>query len=601
MPPKKGQRKSMPGRIHKAPTLTPSRRSPRVPPLQNNSNETSRPAKTLNIPSASPQDNPMNIRFYSPKTAPSSPYTQSNPPETPSSRRRAFQSRPSRLSTVYTPTVETPATNQGTRRTRRTTTLTTPKQQPSETSDLEIPDSAESGGWTFDQYIGSFKTEPPADGPSSPTSASDMRNSSRVRKPTRRAIESLETSRRNTRRQTTLASSPTVETPNPGAKNTKHKVTKKPIKKTRASQRMANSNQRKDATSLDRDVDINVAAKLLVDLAVEALSPGFKLPPNHREILKKLREDFYKSRNQANYDAELPVDTSSKSDDADVADEDTSAGPEITLTSPAPLTTGTTEVGILSNQKISDIKVNTDGWVDTGRVNSQGEEITLIPDNYHPHFAANSYGYEGLPWPPVRARSTQQAEADYSHGFPPLMGSRNVPAEALNPFTTENVQEEQARALANAPASAPPVKDKKPRARKRRQTEPAPADTNGEEAVSATATVQTPAPNGGRKSQRRRRQTVPAPAAPSSSSPSTPPTTTTQAKSGRAGAVASPATESNKPKVQRLRLTLKPVKTASPGRVSVSAESLAVKSSPSPALSSAPSPVNSNKRRPRRG
>ncbi|CAI7583262.1 unnamed protein product [Penicillium bialowiezense] len=594
MPPKKGPRKSMPGRINKTPTLTPSRRSARVPPSQKDSNETSRPPKTLNITSASPQENPINIRFYNPKTAPSSPCSQEKPPETPSSRRRTFQSRPSRLSTVYTPTVDTPATNQGSRRTRRTAALETPKEENSEASDLELPDSVESGGWTFDQYIGSFKTKTPTEGPSSPTSASDMRNSSRIRKPTKRAVESLETSRKKTRRQTTLGSSPTVENPSPvGVQDAKPKVSKKPIKKTRTSKRVANSSMKRDDTLPVRNFDANAVAKLLFDLTMEALSPAFTLPPNYPDFFYKLRDDYYKRRRQEGYDLDSLADQSTSSNDAEVAD-DASAGPGITLTSPAPLPANIIEAGVLSQKKISEIKTNSDGWVETGR----GEEFTIISDNYHPHFAANSYGYERLPWPPVLARSSQQAEIEYSHGFPPLMGNRNLPVEGPTPFTTENVQEEQARVLANAPAPAPAPKNKKLRARKRRQTEPTPANINGEEAVSAPAPApaQTTAPTGGRKSQRRRRQTAPGPSAPSSS-PSTPPTTATQGRLGRAGAAVSPATEGDKPKVQRLRLTLKPAS----GPASVSTEASAAQSPSSPALLGAPSPALPDKRRRRRG
>ena len=190
----------MPARISKAPTLTPSRRSPRVPPPSKSTNENVQPAKTLNHTSSSPKDSPINIRFYTPNPpVPSNPSVSSTSsrgtsPETPSSRRRAFQSRPSRLSTVYTPALEAPATNQGSRRTRRTAALETPKK---EVSDIDFPESTGTGSWTFDQYMGSFESEGTAEGPSSPTSASDMRNSSRVRKPTMGPLNLLNRLRKN--------------------------------------------------------------------------------------------------------------------------------------------------------------------------------------------------------------------------------------------------------------------------------------------------------------------------------------------------------------------------------------------------------------------
>ncbi|KAJ5960217.1 uncharacterized protein N7479_007367 [Penicillium vulpinum] len=575
MPPKKGQRKSMPGRINKAPTLTPSRRSPRVPPPSKTTNESVQPTKTLNLTTAPPQDNSINIRFYTPNPPVPSPNSPGTSSETPSSRRRAFQSRPSRLSTVHTPALEAPATNPGSRRTRRTAALETPKQA---VSDIDFPDSTGSASLPFDQYMGNFESEGTDDGPSSPTSASDMRNSSRVRKPTMRAIESFESCKKKPRRKNMTMSTPTVETPPLAAtKVVKNNVSKKPMNKTRKSKRMSNLNMRKNAILIGFDIDAKVAGKKL---------------------------EYFRRQDEEKYGVDMPTTkTTSPSDidvDVDMITQDLPA-PVIAPSPPTPPTAVTNGSSILSYKKQSDTKVSSDGWVQTGYVNSSGEEVSLIPEKYHPYYPAHTYGYEGLPFPPVRARTSQQAETDFSHSFAPLMGDRNLPSEATAPFVTENVEEEKARALARAPAPVPATK--KPRARKRRQTTAADAADQSAAAAAAAAPVTTAA-TGGRKSQRRRRQTAPAPAPTvlSPTSPTSPPTTATKVQSsGPAAAVATAATEGDKPKVQRLRLTLKPEpKTETSGDDSVSKQAPAVQSPSSPAPSRAPSPAPTTKRRRRR-
>ena len=450
--------------------------------------------------------------------------------------------------------------------------------------------------------MGRVESEGTADGPSSPTSASDMRNSSRVRKPTMRAIESLETTKKKPRRKNTAMPTPTVEKPDPlSSKVAKNNVSKKPIMKTRTSKRMANSNKQKNFVLVGFDIDARVVGKALFDLTVEALSPEFGLPSGFPDIYSKERDEYNRRQENEKYGTDLPADTSIASDDVDMANQDLSTVPDISPPSPIPTAAHTKATGILGYEKQSESKINSDGWVETGRINDKGEEVSLTPDQYHPYYVSHAYGYEGLPFPPVRARSGQQAEADYSHGFPPLMGGRNLPSDDTAPFVTENVKEEQARVLANAPAPAPAAKGKKPRARKRRQT--AAADAAESKADDTGTTTPTTVADGARKSQRRRRQTAPPPTAPSSSSPSPPPTTATKVQSSRpAAAVAPAATEGDKPKVQRLRLTLKPApKTETSGDASVSAEAPAVQSQSFPASSGAPSPAPTNKRRRRRG
>ncbi|CAG8368896.1 unnamed protein product [Penicillium salamii] len=577
MPPKKGPRKSMPGGISRAQKLAPSRRSPRVPP-QNKSLDSSpsSPTKTLPIATASPPDNSFNFRFYTPKPASPSLRTPGKSVETSSPHRKAFQPRPTRLSNVYTPTAAVPATTHGSRRSKRTNTLETPKKQVLELSEPEIPDSVESSGSYLDVGTkASFGTKEDTKALSSSPSTPDMRNSSRVRKPTRQAIESQETSKRGPRRKNTSAPAPTVDK---DAKVAKGSAAKKPTLKTRTSKRTANTSTQNDSAPAVMDANMKAGVMLLRRIFDEINDPNFVPPPDAHETLVRLREDFYRREREEKAMKEKamksPVVQSGEPNDIEMVDQDASEAPEFSLSSSTPALATTINAGMLGFRKRSETTVSGDGWVETGYVNPRGESLTIMPAEFEPFIAFNSYGYKDLPFPPVRVQSTQQAVNRQAFGFPPPMGHRNIPAGVATPFVVEDVQAEMALFASTSTAAPAVSSNKKPRARKRRATEAISAGVVGDEA-SASTPVQPAAP-GERKSQRRRRQTDPAPAAavPSPSPPTAP--------KGSA-AVSDRGTEGNKPKVQqRLRLTLKPAKEAMS----------------SPASSSAGSPA---KRRGRRG
>lgn len=606
----------MPARINKAPTLTPSRRSPRVPPSSKTTNEIVQAPKPLNLTTTSPQDNSLNFRFYNPNPPASSPRLSGGSPETPSSRRRTFQSRPSRLSTVHTPTVDPPAATSSSRRTRRTAALETPKK---EISDIDFPESTGSTGWTFDHYMGSFESEGTVDALSSPTSTPDMRNSSRIRKPTMRAIESLESSKKQTRRKnTTTLSPPTVETPDPlASKVATDKVSKKSPRKTRKSKRVSNLTLRKNAVLIGFDIDVKFASTKLYDLTIEALSPSFTIPINFPASWEQQRSEYFRRQDEEKYGVDpITIKKASSNDvdgDVDMIGQDLST-PAISPSPPTPPPQVPEGPSILCYEKQSEPRAISDGWILTGHVNLNNEEVSLAPEQYHPYYSAHTYGYEGLPFPPVCARSGQQADADSTHGFPPFMGDRNLPSDANSPFVTENVAEEKARVVTRTPV--PVFETKKPRVRKRRQTAAAGASDEAVPVTSipGTTTTDPPAPaapaapgaaaaekeKGGRKSQRRRRQTAPASTLSPTSPPSPPTTATAVQSSGRAAAVTPAPAKGKKPKVQRLRLTLKPASKIETSGDQTSTEAPAVQSPSSPALSRAPSSAPTNKRR-RRG
>ncbi|KAJ5294187.1 hypothetical protein PENANT_c028G00883 [Penicillium antarcticum] len=600
MPPKKGQRKSMPARINKTPTLTPSRRSPRVPP-QKSPTETANPPKTLNLTPASPQESSINIRFYNPKPAATSPRSQDEVPETPSSRRRAFQTRPSRLSTVYTPTIETPV-SQGSRRTRRTAALETPRNDQSDFDPLEGIDNT---GWTNDQYFDALGSEGTPDGPSSPTSASDMRNSSRVRKPTIRALESLESAKKKPRKNA-KASTPIGEKPAPPSKPVKNNVLKKSAKKTRTSKRMANSKTQNSMILLGSDMDFKLAGKRLFELTLEALNPDFILPINvdAEQFIKERRDEYYQNSHDEKYGTTTSADDISSSQAVDEVVPEAIV-PETSAvsasTTPAPAATSTDTPGIIGFEKQSDTKISSDGWIETGYVNDKAEEVSLIPDDYHLYRSLHTYGDDNLPYPPVRARTDQQGDSDYARGYPPLIGSRNLPVGSQSPFQSENVDEEKAKVLSRpqeTPVIAPATATRKPRAtRKRRQT------------AAADAIKQDATPDGERKSKRRRRQTEPGPVSfaatgpPNDPAPApgahSPPKSAAKAQShsSKVASIAIPTTEDVKPKVQRIRLTLKPAPEAEVnGDDSSHTEDTPAVHSPSSGPSRAPSPAQTPKR-----
>ncbi|RAL15998.1 putative GPI-anchored cell surface glycoprotein [Aspergillus homomorphus CBS 101889] len=86
-----------------------------------------------------------------------------------------------------------------------------------------------------------------------------------------------------------------------------------------------------------------------------------------------------------------------------------------------------------------------DGFTYTGQVNQFGEELVYVGTEYEWYRPNNTYGDELLPLPPVRLISRDQLEKDRIFGFPPLMGERNIPRETNMPFTFEDVMEERAK------------------------------------------------------------------------------------------------------------------------------------------------------------
>ena len=544
MPPK-GYRKSMPGRLNST-MLTPSRRSSRVP-ASKSSNTSPQSSKSLDLSSTDPPDSSFNIRFYDSKT-PSKPSSTdlrhgNGSPDTPLSRRRTFQARPSRLSTVYTPAVETPNSNTSIRRTRRSAAIETPQDHFSE------DDFAETG-WTLEQYLGLGYEEDMA-GQTSPTNASSLgtRTSNRVRKPTERLMESQVSHLKPHKRKATLLA--------PHQKQAPQMAQKDKQKASIASKKIAKANSvnkgkevQKKPELLGIEIDDEEAFHNLYLLTSEALSDEFKIKDDPEKVIADARE----------YWAEIEAEAAQgvQGDEAKVPEADgmkngkhvkpvKAAKPVKPVKAAKPVQAKITAKFKKSNPP----SIDNDGWVKTGRVNDSGEELVLTPTEHSPYRSPHTYGDDALPYPPVRSRSDQQVEDDTALGFPPLMGDRNIPFDGEVQFKREDVAEEKARVKTSsktatkvAPKTASKTASKTaPKTASKTASKPAPK-TASKPSVGASSKI------GSKISTKTGPKTV-SKTVPKTSAKTIPPTTSKTSTKPSSSATA-------KPVFQRLTLKLKP-------------------------------------------
>lgn len=485
MPPKKGPRNSMPARINHAnnTTLTPSRRSPRVPALSKSSSDSTQSLKSLDN-SPTPPESSFNIRFYNPQS-PSTPSRSPLPlpnsraasPGPPSTRRRTFQARPSRLSTVYTPVAHTPDSSQSSRRTRRTAAFERPQQD----SDQDFPELLSTTGWTFDQYMGKFgiNDDMAPKKTATSTTSNGARSSTRVRKPTTRAVEASQLKGKGRQAKASTPAPATEKAAKPAAgpkgivkRGTQSAKDKKPSK-----------------IALKKlEVSANQAALKLYEVAAFALNDDFAVPTDLPKFIADARAAFEQDQTTAPQNVNGQTTNGVKSDE--VPPKKAAPGKITKPVKEKPVKEVSPTRIILKLKKQQPPKLEVDGWTNAGRVNDSGEEVVLTPTDQSPYRSPHTYGDEELPFPPIRARSDRQAEEDNSLGFPPLFGDRNIPINVVSNFEPEDVTEEMARAKARgqkrrqqAPTVDTPAK--KPR-RKRRQPG---ARTTAPEPPTATPTA----------------------------------------------------------------------------------------------------------------
>lgn len=520
MPPKKGFRKSLPAKINNNSTLTPSRRSSRVPTPSKSTNQPVPPTKTIDLTAASaPSDTSYNPYLYDSKPPPSTATTngklQSSTSETPVKRRQNFQTRPSRLSNVYTPAKETQQSNltPGSRTTRRKAVLETPKNQ---ASDQESPESFDTTGWGMGQYNGDEFTYENSTSDASPTSVSSAtRLSSRSRKLTTRAMEALDSKKKPRQKRTAPAPTPTE----PSAEQADTDIA--PIKlkgkgmKGKRANKIFKLKRKNKLSPLKIKLTADQAGQNLYEIVVVALNTDFALPSDPEQFIANARKQFEESSlvktseeeavvsaaastpsdpaaaeakagNAGTANVESHVDTNGVTNhqtNGDIHDEDENdnlaeddiSGETNSEPNGEPILEVPTIPSIKELRKTEDPWFEPDGWMRTGYVNDSGEEVVLTPKGQVAYRAPHTYADENLPFPPVISRSEQQIEIDNNLGFPPLIGDRNIPFCASSEFSTEDVTEEKARAQAHKRKRSEAELQKIPRKKKRdseKTTEP---------------------------------------------------------------------------------------------------------------------------------
>ncbi|OJJ64040.1 hypothetical protein ASPSYDRAFT_26068 [Aspergillus sydowii CBS 593.65] len=280
---------------------------------------------------------------------------------------------------------------------------------------INTPGDIENGDYHFDYDSEMYKNNYGLDGhtedPTSPTSLSTTtsaaaRTSGRARKPTMRAMESLESESRN--RRARAASN------KPNSEATAGTTTRSKKKSARHSPTSASKAARKP--------DIMTIAKQIYELAAAAVAPGF-VPASKADIwIKELQQKV-----------------------------DEKANEKETVTSPEPAQEPQTErentppssKPFADNVQASAPWTDEDGWKYTGQVNKHKEEYVIVPEDYEWYRPNNTYGDDELPLPPVRVRSLVQAEKDRALGYPPRIGDRNTPVDNQGCFLFENIPEER--------------------------------------------------------------------------------------------------------------------------------------------------------------
>ncbi|KAJ5173030.1 hypothetical protein N7492_005623 [Penicillium capsulatum] len=318
------------------------------------------------------------------------------------------------------------------------------------------------------------------------------------------------------------AAKPTpVETPAPvpaPAAPTTQAVAKPGSKKAKKTVTLGNTKVSKKTkpTVLKIKICMKRAGLKLYECAVQALGPDFKLPSDPEQLIAEARRSFERSVGIA--PEESPVPNQTPADDGD--DE--------------------LDVPTIKKYKKSAPPRLQSGWVLSGRANDNGEEVTLSPSTISPYRSPNTYGDEALPQPPIRSRTVSDVEKDNALGFPPLLGDRNIPFGPEAQFQPEDVTEVQARVKTRGKArqkkdsgsAGPTETGKKSRARKQRETE-------ATSKVEASVASSTPGDGNTKPAQRRHGARAPKAAAIKTESEA-------------------PVVESDKPKITRIRLTLKP-------------------------------------------
>ncbi|PYH36281.1 putative GPI-anchored cell surface glycoprotein [Aspergillus neoniger CBS 115656] len=278
-----------------------------------------------------------------------------------------------------------------------------------------------------DMYGNKFGLDGSNEGPGSPTASystttSAARTSGRTRKPTIKAMESLESERRFRRNRAPSSK------PESALKEVKGKAA---VKKTRAN-KQANAKTAGIAQASKAGVDGKwaVLANRLLDLAAAAVAPEFEQSSEAEGWVEELRKEYMEKQEKK---TETPAVQSEAEPVIEAASE---AQPQA-------------EIGVEGISKpISTSETHRwtdeDGFIFTGQKNKFGEELVVVGEGYSWFRPNNTYGDKLLPQPPIRLKSHEQFEKDRIFGYPPRMGERNLPQDNKMPFFFENVDEVKA-------------------------------------------------------------------------------------------------------------------------------------------------------------
>ncbi|RAH57138.1 GPI-anchored cell surface glyco protein [Aspergillus piperis CBS 112811] len=257
-----------------------------------------------------------------------------------------------------------------------------------------------------DMYGNKFGLDGSNEGPGSPTASystttSAARTSGRTRKPTIKAMESLESERRFRRNRAPSSK------PESALKEVKGKAA---VKKTRAN-KQANAKTAGIAQASKAGVEGNwaVLANRLLDLAAAAVAPEFEPSSEAEGWVEELRKEYMEKQ-------EKKTETPAVQSEAELVTEAASeAQPQA-------------EIGVEGSSQ----------------TNKFGEELVVVGEGYSWFRPNNTYGDKLLPQPPIRLKSHEQFEKDRIFGYPPRMGERNLPQDNKMPFFFENVDEVKA-------------------------------------------------------------------------------------------------------------------------------------------------------------
>lgn len=256
------------------------------------------------------------------------------------------------------------------------------------------------------------------------SSAVAMRTSGRVRKPTIKAIEALQSQQKGRRRGRESHGGDS----GPQSASTNQSTVSASRESTATADNSAPSQN-----------NLDIIARQLYDLAAAAISePSSKEDDVNLEQLRVEWEAREKAEEEARTAKTSPVappktaQVASPESSSEVEPEPVSedAGTRDTIATLLPTPPGEIDPSVPLDHPLQPRPwTDKDGWTHTGRVNKHGEEYVVVPREEYawvqPRNFSTNIGV--IPRPPPRLKSKKEIDRDEVYGFPPLLGQRNLP------------------------------------------------------------------------------------------------------------------------------------------------------------------------------